>query len=160
MRSNTIRESYSIKASIPDKSRSSIHFMTVMIQFYLSLISRYSLCPLSEQKCHEVFALHSSLFITIGSMAFFQFAYLRTLSMGTFTRVMMNVIWGAAAHSLLLLFKKYPMSNVLDRNYSIQAFFIKVFVGYVFADVMYYSIHRVLHWKYGVSDQAEQAELG
>ncbi|KAJ5380777.1 uncharacterized protein N7496_003205 [Penicillium cataractarum] len=68
--------------------------------------------------------------------------------MGTFTRVMMNVIWGAAAHSLLLLFKKLPMSNVLERNSSIQAFFIKVFVGYVFADVMYYSIHRVLHWKY------------
>lgn len=119
-----------------------------MIQSIVSRIFHHFSLSLSSQNWSEVFALHSSLFITIGSMAFFQFAYLRTLSMGTFTRVMMNVIWGAVAHSLLLLFKKLPMSNVLQRNSSIQAFFIKVFVGYVFADVMYYSIHRVLHWKY------------
>lgn len=119
-----------------------------MIQSFVSRILHHFALPLSGQYWNEVIALHSTLFITIGSMAFFQFFYLGTLSIRTFTRVMVNVMWGASAHSLLLLLKKHPMSNVLERNSSIQAFFLKVFVGYIFADVMYYSIHRVLHWKY------------
>lgn len=119
-----------------------------MIQFFLSQNSRHSFFPLSDHKCHEVFSLHSSLLIIVLSMACLQLVFLRTLSLQTFLRVMMNIVCGAVAHSFLLLFTTQPVSDVLGGNFSFQAFGTKVIVGYIFADVMYYSIHRVLHWKF------------
>jgi sterol desaturase/sphingolipid hydroxylase (fatty acid hydroxylase superfamily) len=119
-----------------------------MFQSFVSQVIRYVSCPLLEQRWNEVSALHSCLFIIVLSMACFEVAYLQTLSCRTFIRVMMNIIWGAAAHCLLLMFTSLPVSDVHGRDYSIQAFLRKVFLGYVFADVMYYSIHRVLHLKF------------
>lgn len=99
-------------------------------------------------RVNEVLALHLSLLIIVLSMAFVQRRYFHTLSLQTFTRVVMNVIWGAVSHLLLLTFQSGPLSDALGRNFTFRSFWPKVFVGYIFADMMYYTIHRVLHWKF------------
>lgn len=105
-----------------------IWYKSIMFQSFVSQVIRYVSCPLFEQRWNEVFALHSSLFIIVLSMACFEVAYLQTLSCRTFIRVMMNIIWGAAAHCLLLMFTSQPVSDVHGRDYSIQAFLRKVFL--------------------------------
>lgn len=101
-----------------------------------------------DEWVNEVLALHLSLLIIVLSMAFVQGRYFHTLSSQTFARVVTNVMWGALAHLLLLTFQSEPLFDTLGRNFTFRSFWLKVSVGYIFADMMYYTIHRVLHWKF------------
>lgn len=100
-----------------------------------------------KQKVTEVFALHFSLLVLVSSGAFLQVLYFRTLKLKTFVRVLINIAAGAIGHFLLLLFKHQPVSDVSWGEVSFRLVLQKLLFGYIVADVMYYSIHRVLHWR-------------
>lgn len=100
-----------------------------------------------KQMVTEVFALHSSLLVIALSAASLQVLYFRTLTLKTFVRVLINIAAGATGHFLLLLFIHQPVTDVSWGEVSFRLLLQKFLLGYVFADVMYYSIHRVLHWR-------------
>lgn len=104
-------------------------------------------CPFFKQKVTEVFMLHCSLLVIALSAAFLQTLYFRTLTLRTFVRVVMNITSGATVHLVFLLFKHQTISDVSEREVSFRLLLQKMLFGYIFADVMYYSIHRVLHWR-------------
>lgn len=104
-------------------------------------------CPFLKQKVTEVFTLHFSLLVIALSAAFLQLLYFRTLTLRTFVRVMINITSGATVHFVFLLFKHQTVSDVSEREVSFRLLLLKMLFGYIFADVMYYSIHRVLHWR-------------
>jgi len=94
-----------------------------------------------------VVALHFSLLAIVLSAALLQLLYFRTLRLRAFVRVIINIASGATVHFLYLLFKRQPVSDASAKEVSLRQLLLKMVLGYIFADVMYYSIHRVLHWR-------------
>ncbi|GKZ34037.1 hypothetical protein AbraIFM66950_004172 [Aspergillus brasiliensis] len=107
----------------------------------------YSLPP---RQLNELLALHITLFTVILLAGLLQTTFLKnTLSPRTFIRALSNVLIGALIHYCLLLLLNQPITSAAaSQNLSLHTFLGKFILGYTFADAMYYTLHRLLHWKY------------